>query len=466
MLGLGAMLSPTLPFMMQQTNFTKKDFGPDFKWGTATAAYQIEGAYKEDGKGLNIWDTYSNKKGKIKDGTNGNIACNFYHSYKSDIALLKSMNFDVFRFSTSWSRILPNGIGSLNQKGIDFYHRVIDECLEQNLEPWITLYHWDLPQALQDKGGWANREIVDWFNEYTEVVCKAYGDKVKHWMILNEPAASTTLGHLAGIHAPAKIAPRKFLAAVHHTTMCQAEAARVVRANVSNATIGTTFSSSPVSPKNDKARHVKAAHRMDILLNRLFVEPALGMGYPTEGWNFISKIERYIKQGDEQKLAFDFDFIGLQNYTRNITKYSLIPFVWAFEVLPSKRGVPKEKTTDMGWEVYPEGIYEVLKRFSAYKNVPPIYVTENGCAFPDKVENGRVHDDRRVQFFKDYLAQVLRAKQEGMDIRGYYVWTLMDNFEWQEGYRPRFGLVHVNFETQERIVKDSGLWFRNFLDTD
>jgi beta-glucosidase len=202
---------------------------------------------------------------------------------------------------------------------------------------------------------------------------------------------------------------------------------------------------------------------MNILLNRLFIEPALGMGYPTEGWKFIAKIKRYIKEGDMEKLAFNFDFIGVQNYTQMIATHSLIPFVWAFEVSPKKRGVLPENMTDMGWEVYPEGIYKVLKQFNEYKNIPPIIVTENGCAFPDKVENGRVHDPRRIKFFQDYLVQVLRAKKEGMDIRGYYVWTLMDNFEWQEGYVPRFGLVHVDFETQKRTMKDSGLWFKEFL---
>ncbi|MGK0388126.1 MAG: beta-glucosidase [Maribacter sp.] len=466
MMGISSTVFPSLNLnSMMNTGLTKSDFGDDFKWGVATAAYQIEGAYNIDGKGLSIWDVYANKKKSksIKDRTNGNVACDFYHRYKEDIKNVKDMNFDVFRFSTSWARILPEGIGKVNQKGIDFYHKVIDECLEQGIEPWITLYHWDLPQALQEKGGWANRDVIDWFAEYSDVVTKNYGDKVKNWMVLNEPAASTTLGHLAGIHAPAKIAPKKFLASVHHTTMCQAEGARIIRRNVKDANIGTTFSASHVTPKNDKAMNVRAAHRMNILLNRLFIEPALGMGYPTEGWKFIAKIKRYIKEGDMEKLAFNFDFIGVQNYTQMIATHSLIPFVWAFEVSPKKRGVLPENMTDMGWEVYPEGIYKVLKQFNEYKNLPPIIVTENGCAFPDKVENGRVHDLRRIKFFQDYLVQVLRAKKEGMDIRGYYVWTLMDNFEWQEGYVPRFGLVHVDFETQKRTMKDSGLWFKEFL---
>lgn len=463
-MGIGG-LSLNHPFQLlakPNNKFTKEDFGADFKWGVATASYQIEGAWNIDGKGESIWDHMTHTKSqKIKDKTTGDVACDFYHRYESDIDLLKQMNFDVFRFSIAWTRIFPTGTGAPNQKGVDFYHKVIDYCLQVGIEPWITIYHWDLPQALEDKGGWASRDILEWFNDYTDFITKEYGDKVKNWMVLNEPMAFTAVGYLAGVHAPGYIAPQKFLKAVHHATMCQAEGGRIIRKNVPNAYIGTTLSCSAIYPK--KKGHEKSAHRADILLNRLYIEPLLGMGYPTENFKFIAGIKKYIQEGDMGKLQFDFDFIGLQNYTRVVAQKSLIPYVWLEQVKPEKRGIEEESITEMGWEVYPEGIYEIIKQFAAYKNLPPIIVTENGVAFEDKVEDGKVHDKKRIAFFEDYLAQILKAKREGIDIRGYFVWSMMDNFEWAEGYKPRFGIIHVNYDTQERIIKDSGLWFKELL---
>jgi beta-glucosidase len=444
--------------------FERADFGEGFKWGVATAAYQIEGAWDQDGKGPSIWDDFVHRRpGKIKTRENGDVSCDFYRRYKDDIALIKAMNLGVFRFSTAWSRLLPEGIGTKNQQGLDFYDRVVDTCLEAGVEPWITLYHWDLPLALEKKGGWANREIVNWFAEYADLVTRTYGDRVKNWMVLNEPAAYTALGYLAGMHAPGLMAPKKFLAAVHHATLCTSEGARAVRANAPGARVGSSFSCAKVYAKDTLPQTLEAAHRLDVMLNRLFLEPVLGMGYPTEKFEFLQGIESFVRPGDEAKMAVDLDFVGLQNYTRAVAKYSLLPFVWFRDIPAKKRGVAPENTTDMGWEVYPEGIYEMLRQFAAYPNIPPIIVTENGAAFPDAVENGAVRDTRRVEYFQRYLAQVLRAKRDGVDVRGYFVWTLMDNFEWAEGYRPRFGLVHVDFATQQRTVKDSGKWFRDFL---
>lgn len=458
-IGLG-MMPKLMAHQWLENELRKSDFGSDFLWGVATAAYQIEGAWNEDGKGPSIWDTYTHKKGKIKTGENGDVACDFYHRYAEDIANIRTMNFDVNRFSIAWSRILPEGKGKINQKGIDFYHKVIDECLNQGVQPWITLYHWDLPQALQDKGGWANRDILGWFEAYADICTRAYGDKVKNWMVLNEPLAYTALGYFLGMHAPGLRSLGDFMASVHHTSMCQANGGRIIRANVANANVGTTFSCSDVNPWNDSPKHVKAATRWDAFINRLYIEPAMGLGYPVDRLPFLSRLEKHIKGDDEAKLAFDFDFIGVQNYTRAVVKKSLVPFIWAQDVTAPKRNVPM---TEMDWEVYPEGIHNVLKLFASYKGVKKIYVTENGAAFPDEVQNGSVHDAKRVQFFKDYLAQVLKAQKEGVPVKGYFVWTLMDNFEWQEGTRPRFGLVYNDFQTQKRIIKDSGLWFKQFL---
>ncbi len=443
---------------------SKNDFGPDFKWGAATAAYQIEGAWNVDGKGPSVWDTFTHTKGKIKNNENGDIACDFYHRYKEDIGLIGQMNMNVFRFSIAWSRILPNGIGEVNQKGIEFYNQVINTCLEMGVEPWVTLYHWDIPQALEDRGGWANREVINWFNEYVTLCAKSFGDRVKNWMIFNEPAAFTGLGYMTGMHAPGKKSLGKYPKVIHHVVLCQAEGGRIVRNLVQGANVGTTYSMSAIHPKDNSPKHLGAAKRMDALLNRLFIEPALGLGYPSKDFSYIKEVEKHMQPGDEEKMIFDFDFHGVQNYFRIVATHSAFPPVlWANQVKPTKLVKDESELTDMKWEVYPEGIYQVIKQLAAYKGVKKIFVTENGAAFPDKVEGDKVHDVKRVQYFKDYLAQVLRAKNEGVPVHGYFVWSLLDNFEWAEGYHPRFGLVHVDYGTQKRTIKDSGLWFKEFL---
>lgn len=462
-LGAGLSASPSFSInsFFDNNTLRKSSFGPNFLWGAATAAYQIEGAVSEDGRSPSIWDTFSHKKGKIKTGENGDIACDFYHRYEEDISLAKQLNLDVFRFSISWSRILPNGTGVVNQKGIDFYHRVIDACLDKGLQPWVTLYHWDLPQTLEDKGGWKNRDIIEWFAEYVEVCTQAFGNKVKNWMVMNEPVAFTVLGYLLGVHAPGKIGFHNVYPAIHHTAMCQSEGGRIIRRNVADANIGTTFSCSSIHPVNDKKKHGAIVKRMDALLNRLFIEPVLGMGYPTDGWKLLKNIHKYVEEGDMEKLKFDFDFIGLQNYTQTEVKRALyIPKIWGLMVQPNEDEV---EITEMGWEVYPEGIYEMIKRFSNYSQIDKIIITENGAAFPDEVIEGKIHDVKRIKFYKDYLAQVLKAKNEGVNVAGYFCWSLMDNFEWAEGYKPRFGLIHVDFKTQKRSIKDSGYWFQKLL---
>jgi beta-glucosidase len=463
---LAGVIAPKFSFAqfntLEKLDFSSLDFGTDFKWGVATAAYQIEGAHNIDGKSPSIWDTFSHKKGSIKTGENGDIACDFYHSYEKDLDLLKSLNMTVFRFSIAWSRILPNGSGTPNQSGLDFYHRVIDACLARGIEPWITLYHWDLPQILQDKGGWKNRDAVVWFSEYANLLTKTYGEKVKNWMVFNEPSAFTALGYLIGYHAPGLKGLKNYLPTVHHVCLCQAEGGRIIRKNVANANIGTTFSCSHVDVYKSEECDGNAVSRWDVLLNRLFIEPALGMGYPTESLPILRKLNKYIQPGDLEKLQFDFDFIGVQNYTREVVKANaFIPYMKGLEIKPVKRDA--KEITDMGWEVYPEGIYKILKQFAAYPGVKKIFVTENGCAFPDEVVNGKVNDTKRIDFYQRYLKEVLRAKKDGVNIGGYFSWTLLDNFEWSEGFKPRFGLVHVDFKTQKRIIKESGYWFKDFL---
>lgn len=443
------------------TAFSKADFGPDFLWGVATASYQIEGAPNQDGKSPSIWDTFAHTPGKIKTGENGDLACDFYHRYAEDIALIQQMHMQVNRFSLSWPRIIPTGRGAVNPRGLDFYERVIDRTLELGLQPWVTLYHWDLPQVLEDQGGWTNRDILGWFGEYVEACTRAFGDRVKHWMVLNEPFVFTTLGYMLGTHAPGRKGLGNYLPAIHHAALAQAEGGRIIRANVPGSSVGTTFSASHVEPLDASPWNRGAATRMDALVNRLFLEAALGLGYPWNTALILRGLQRYIRPGDLEKLAFDFDFVGLQTYFRMVVRFSPLELgTWAKETPHAGRG---HELTEMGWEVYPPDIYWLLKKFAGYKGVKRIIITENGAAFPDVVENGRVHDARRQTFIQDYLEQVLRAKREGVPVQGYLVWSLLDNFEWAEGYRPRFGLVHVDYTTQKRTLKDSGRWFQQFL---
>jgi len=444
-----------------KTPVSKALFGDDFIWGVSTAAVQIEGAHDADGKGESIWDVFTRKKGKIRDNSHHYNACDFYNKYQNDIDLIKQLNIPNFRFSISWSRVMPNGTGVVNQAGIDYYHKVIDYCLSLGIEPWLTLYHWDLPHALEVKGGWTNREVVTWFTDFVAVCAKAFGHKVKHWMVMNEPSVFTGAGYFFGIHAPGRTGINNFLPAVHHVTLGIAAGGKVLREMLPNAEIGTTFSCSYIEPYSDKPRHVAAAKKVDTLLNRLFIEPILGLGYPYADLPVLKGIKKYMLPGDEDKLAFDFDFIGLQNYTREIVKYSLFtPYIQAALVKAEKRGVP---TTSMGWEVWPQSIYHLLHKYNKYPQIKKIYLTESGSAFPDAREGDVVNDPLRVAYLQEYLQQVLKAKNEGCEVSGYFIWTLTDNFEWAEGYHPRFGIIYIDFDTQQRIVKSSGKWYGDFL---
>ncbi|MDB5136434.1 MAG: beta-glucosidase [Mucilaginibacter sp.] len=439
----------------------KSFFGDDFEWGVSTAAFQIEGAYNADGKGESIWDAFTAKKGKILNGHRADVACDFYNNYKSDIDLVKQLNIPNFRFSISWSRILPNGTGDINQPGIDYYNQVIDYCIAQGIEPWVTIYHWDLPQALEVKGGWTNRDIIEWFTEYTAVCAKYFGHKVKYWMIMNEPSVFSGAGYFFGIHAPGRTGMKNFLPAIHHIVLSMVAGAKKLRSLLPDVEIGTTFSCSHIESRSNNKRDIKAARVADALVNRLFIEPVLGLGYPVSDIPVLKGLEKYYQPGDEQNMHFDFDFIGLQNYTREIVKYSLFtPYINASLVKATNRNVP---TTAMGWEIYPPAIYHILKKFDAYPQIRKILITENGAAFPDQLINDKVDDPKRAEYLQSHLQQVLKAKQEGCKVSGYFVWTLTDNFEWAEGYHPRFGLIYVDFNTQKRTIKSSGYWYANFL---
>lgn len=439
----------------------RSEFGSEFKWGITTAAFQVEGSCGADGKGASVWDVFTEKKGKIKDGHKASTACDFYNHYQKDIALIRRLHIPNFRFSISWPRVMPTGMKPVNQKGIDFYNRVIDHCLENDVTPWLTLYHWDLPQALEERSGWTNREVVSWFSDYAEVCAKHFGDRVKNWLVLNEPMVFTGAGYFLGIHAPGRTGLKNFFPAVHHVVLSMAEGGRILKSLVPDAEVGTSFSCSHIDPYSDREKDIKAARRADALLNRLFVEPVLGLGYPVQDVPILKGLQKYIKPGDEEKMKFDFDFIGLQNYTREIVRYSLLtPYIHARLVKAEKRQVP---LTSMNWEVYPPAIYHVLKKFNAYPQIRKLYITENGAAFPDRVTDGLVDDPQRLQYIQDNIAQVYKARQEGCKVDGYFIWTLTDNFEWAEGYHPRFGIIYVDYATQKRIIKSSGKWYGRFL---
>ncbi|RZL53875.1 MAG: glycosyl hydrolase family protein, partial [Pedobacter sp.] len=310
------------------------DFGDDFLWGVATAAAQIEGTSDYYGKGASIWDNFSAKNGKIKKGHKPNVACDFYHRFREDIALVKTLGFKIFRFSISWSRVLPLGKGFVNDEGIRFYHNVIDECLELGIVPYITLYHWDLPQALEDEGGWTSFSINNAFSEFVKLCAREYGDKVKNWIVINEPFGFTSLGYMLGVHAPGKTGLSNFFSAAHHTALAQAEGGKILRAEVSNANIGTTFSCSQIIANTQSDNDILAAKRVDCLVNRFFIEPALGLGFPTANWDLLEKFQiEYGTWRHMDRYKFDFDFIGLQNYFPLTIKYNaFIPVIQAWEV--------------------------------------------------------------------------------------------------------------------------------------
>jgi beta-glucosidase len=449
-----------MPLLLQKKTLSKSDFGADFKWGVAAAAYQTEGAWNIDGKSESNWDYFSRQPGKIERGENADVAADFYHRYSQDIDLIKSMNFKVFRFSLSWPRIIPDGTGAVNPRGLEFYHNLIDKCLSAGLEPWVTIYHWDMPQVLEAQGGWTNRKIIEWFSSYVDVVTREFGSRVKNWMVMNEQLSYVGNGYMQGEFAPGRKSLGAFMKATHYSVLSNAEGARIVRKNIPDANIGTTFANTYIEPVDDKQKNIDAAARMDAVMNRLFLEPCLGMGYPVDTLPLLKRIHSLYEEGDEAKMAFDFDFIGVQYYFRTIAKHSMMPGMRAKEIPPVKRGA---LSNEMEGEIYPEGLYHILKKYGSYKNIRNLLVTENGTCVPDILENGRVRDNARISYFKDHLAALLKAKNEGVNVTGYFVWSPTDNFEWDKGYRTRFGLVYVDFQSLERYIKDSGLWFTEFL---
>ena len=433
-------------------------FPRGFLLGTSSAAYQIEGAVAEDGKGPSIWDTYSHTPGKIEDGTNGDRACDHYHQWEEDIELMKELGVNAYRFSISWPRILPKGRGRVNNKGLQFYSDLVDALLDAGITPLATLYHFDLPQALQDDGGgWLRRGIADDFEEFTDVVSVELGDRIKHWATINEPWELAWQGYVTGEDAPGlRLGNKEALKASHNVLLAHGAAVRTLRDNSPGAEVGIVLHLNMVEPATTRPEDVAAAHRWELHQNRWYMDAIYREGYPAEMVKLFGKDAPDVIPGDMELIQEQTDYLGVNNYRRSV--------VVAGTDLPPvnmKRINPPGEYTEMGWEVYPEGLYKILKWVHTNYPVAKIIVTENGASFTDTVSpDGRIHDDRRINYISEHMKQAHRAMREGVPLKGYFVWSTLDNFEWAYGYSRRFGVIHVDYETQRRTIKDSGRFLK------
>jgi beta-glucosidase len=441
-------------------------FPENFIWGAATASYQIEGAWDKHGKGESIWDRFSHTPGKVNNGDTGDVANDHYRLWKKDIRLMKQIGLQAYRFSISWPRILPNGRGKVNQKGLDFYDKLVDGLLKEEIKPFVTLYHWDLPQALQDEGGWEARSTAEAFVEYTEAVSKTLGDRVKNWITHNEPAVVAWVGNDSGEHAPGNQDLSKGIAVSHHLMLSHGWAVPVIRRNSQDSEVGITLNVGWRVPASNSTFDLEAVRAADGMWTRWFTDPLYGRGYPGD---VVADFERrdalpdmqFVKNGDMKAISVPMDFLGVNYYNREVVRSNAPgndPQIIFF-----KPRTP-ENWTEMGWEIHPEGLTGVLSRL--YFDYKPLkmYVTENGASYstpPD--ENKRVKDELRIDYYRTHIAAVHRAIEAGVPMAGYFAWSLMDNFEWARGYAQRFGLVWVDFNTQERIIKDSGKWYKGVI---
>ena len=441
---------------------TFQSFPSNFVWGAATASYQIEGAWDEDGKGESIWDRFTHTPGHVFEGHTGDVACDHYHRWPQDIELMKALGLRAYRFSIAWPRILPDGRGRVNQAGLEFYSRLVDGLLAADITPFVTLYHWDLPQALQDAGGWPARATAEAFVEYAGVVSAALGDRVKNWITHNEPWCVSILSHQIGAHAPGLRDTEAALRAAHHVLLSHGWAVPVIRANSPGAEVGITLNMEWVEAASRSAADARVAGEADGRFNRWFLDPLYGRHYPADVVaGYAAALPNgldFVLPGDLDAIASPTDFLGLNYYSRRVARDE-----GAADNLPQEILADRPRT-EMGWEEYPEGLYGLLNWLHFGYRPPKIYVTENGASFgngPDAA--GRVADTRRLNYLRDHFSAARQAMNNGVPLAGYFVWSLMDNFEWAEGYRQRFGIVWVDYETQQRIPKDSALWYRDVI---
>jgi len=453
----------------------KLTFPKNFVWGVAASAYQIEGAWNEDGRGASIWDTFCHTPGKIANGETGDAAIDHYHRYKEDVALMAELGIQAYRFSISWSRVLPEGAGTVNQKGLDFYDRLVDELLRRGIEPYACLYHFDLPQTLQERGGWPERRTASAFADYARVVAERLSDRVRTFITHNEPWVTAAAGYFDGSHAPGIKDPAATFKAMHHLLLSHGLAAEAIRAAAKKPVkVGIVLNLNPIYPATDSEKDREAAYRMDTVLNRAMLDPLLKGTTPMQEFAIGRMLTAsLIKPGDLEKIR-TLDLLGVNYYTRTVVKNDP-----KFPVVAASQVQPEGNEYSGMWEIYPEGLYEVLMRVWKDYFAPPfpareggngglgteLMVTENGVPVPDGLDfDGRVRDERRIRYLQNHVSQIHRAIQDGVPVKGYFHWSLMDNFEWALGYGQRFGLIYVDFKAQKRIVKDSGRWYARVIE--
>jgi beta-glucosidase len=444
-------------------------FPDGFLWGAATSAYQIEGAAHEDGRGLSIWDTYARTPGRVVNGENGDIAADHYHRYLEDVALMQELGLSAYRFSLSWPRIQPGGRGPANDRGLDFYRRLVDAVLEAGIEPYPTLFHWDLPQELQDAGGWPARETAYRFEEYAGIVFDALGDRVRNWLTLNEPWCAAFLGYGLGRHAPGIHDAQQAVQAAHHLMLGHGLGVERLRASRPGSEIGIVLNVEPHLPATDKPDDVAAAALADGMHNRLFLDPVLRGHYPADILEHLAaRVDLgHIHDGDLATISAPLDVLGVNFYRPTLIAERRDPAPGGWAAWPGDEmieAVPQDREhTAMGWPVVPEAFEDLLLRLGAEYRGLPMIVTENGAAYDDRVDGGAVHDTARIAYLDRHLHALHRALDAGVDVRGYFVWSLLDNFEWSEGYSKRFGIVWVDYETLDRIPKASARWYARVI---
>lgn len=446
-----------------QPSLARSDFASDFLWGCATSSYQIEGASTEDGRVESIWDRFAATPGKIRDGSNGAVACDHYHRWPEDLDIGRDMGLNAYRFSIAWPRIFSGSGSKPNQKGLDFYSRLVDGMLERGLQPWATLYHWDLPQYLQDRGGWNERDTVSAYVEFADVMSRHLGDRVKHWLTHNEPWCTAMIGNFEGLHAPGLTDFKTALQVCHHVLLSHGLAIPVIRANVPDARVGIALSLHPIEPASASVEDAAAVGRHDGLRNRWFLDPLYGRGYPKDTWELCGAAVPQVEAGDLAAIATPTDFLGVNYYFPEIVGHA------PGHAPLDTRTVMRENVehTALGWEVAPHGLAVLLKRIEDDYQPDEIYITENGSCFDDVIaDDGQIHDSERRSYLVRHLAALRAAIAEGRRVKGYFAWSLLDNFEWAEGYLCRFGLTYVDYATQKRQLKSSGKWVREFLRKD
>jgi beta-glucosidase len=445
-------------------------FPPDFLWGAATSAYQIEGAAHEDGRAPSVWDRFAAMPGTTYQGETGEVAADHYHHMEDDVALMARLNLNAYRFSLSWPRILPQGTGVVNERGLDFYDRLVDALLARGIRPLATLYHWDLPVTLEDRGGWLNRDTAYAFADYAEVVARRLGDRVQWWLTHNEPWCSAYLGYAVGIHAPGIRDTQLAVNAGHHVLLSHGLSVPRLRAQLSSqAQVGIALDFYPVYAADGRAETMRAVKRADTFRNRWFLDPLFRGRYPDELFSDLGVVPPPAHAGDFSVISTPIDFLGVNYYSRwlvrdfedALTIGEQTAHANSFEAIER---IPGASYTEMGWEIYPDGLANILTRIHGEYAPRALVVTESGAAFNDHLDgNDSIHDQQRIDYLREHIQTVARVMRQGVPIKGYIVWSFLDNFEWSEGYRKRFGLVYVDYPTQRRIIKDSGRWYASFV---